>query len=366
MFVSASACGFAAAKAGCAVASTKRALLRGCASTDATATTFAGRLFASSPIRVAPKPPVILITGSLGQIGTELVPLLGRKYGSHNVIATDVRRPPELKERFAFANVMDCSALEKVIVDNGVTWIIHNACMLSAAGEKNHELALKINVDGSRNVLELARRHGCRVLSPSSIAVFGPSAPKDNTPDNCILQPTTIYGISKLFLEQLGEWYFQKHGLDFRSLRYPGIISSECLIGGGTTDYAIEMYFAAAKKAPYKCFLKEDQRLPMMYMPDCLSATVNLLEAPKECLTQRVYNVGAMDFTPSEQHQAILKHVPDFKVSYEPDFRQNIAASWPHSLDCSAAVRDWGWKPAYDLSGMSKSMLENIAKQQQQ
>jgi threonine 3-dehydrogenase len=297
--------------------------------------------------------PRILITGGLGQIGTELVQLLRKSYGGENVILSDVKRPPReliaMGTKFYYADVTTYTTIERIVVEEGIDWIVHNASILSAAGERNPQLALQVNVDGIQNVLELARRHNLRIFAPSSIAAFGLSTPKTATPDITIMRPNTIYGVSKVYLELLGEYYHSKYGVDFRSLRYPGILSAETEPGGGTTDYAIDIFWHALKSGHYECFLAENSELPMMYMPDCLQATIKLLEAPQEVLTQRVYNVAAYSFTPKQLYESIKRHIPNLTISYKPDFRQQIADSWPKTLDDSKARADWGWKHTYDL-----------------
>ncbi len=306
----------------------------------------------------------ILITGSLGQIGTELAPYLRKTHGKENVIATDIKKPNNYEEiePFYYVDVLDYNNLERIVIEHDIQWVVHNAAILSAVGEKNPQLALKINTEGVKNVLELARKHGLRVYSPSSIAAFGPSTPKDYTPDITIMRPTTMYGITKVFLELLGEYYKLKFGVDFRSLRYPGIISSKALPGGGTTDYAVEIFYKAIEEKHYVSFLDKDTMLPMMYMPDCLKATSMLLEAPEEKLSQRVYNVTAFSFTPEQLAEEIRKHIPEFTIEYKPDYRQEIAETWPRTINDEKARKDWGWEPDYTLERMVEDMLEAIRK----
>ncbi len=308
----------------------------------------------------------ILVTGSYGQIGTELIGALRQKYGGENVIATGRKKPPAvLKEDGPYLqlDVMDTNQLHAMLVDQDIDIIIHNASLLSGTGEKNPQLAFHTNIVGAYNVLEATRILGLdQVMIPSSIAAFGPSTPKDNTPNDVIMRPTTAYGVSKVFIELWGEYYVKRYGLDFRSLRYPGIISSEALPGGGTTDYAVEIFYEALKNKRYTSFLDKGTYLPMMYMPDCIKCTIDLIEAPAENLVHRSFNITAMSFAPEEIAAEIKKHIPEFEISYEPDFRQQIAESWPKSIDDSAARDEWGWKPDYDLPAMVKDMLERLSK----
>ncbi|MHA2365825.1 MAG: NAD-dependent epimerase/dehydratase family protein [Candidatus Hodarchaeales archaeon] len=301
----------------------------------------------------------ILVTGSLGQIGTELIPQLEKKY---NVIASDIREPPEeyQTQKFVHLDVTKFSEVEQIVQANNIDWIIHNACILSVKGEETPLLALKVNARGTENVLQAARKNNTRIFAPSSIAAFGPTTPKNKTPDLTIMRPTTIYGITKVYTELMGEYYFKKWGVDFRSLRYPGIISSEALPGGGTTDYAVDIFYEALQHKKYTSFLKKSTALPMMYMPDCLKSTISILEAKNEKLTQRVYNVTAMSFTPQDLANAIKKLIPDFKITYKSDYRQKIAETWPLSIDDSKAREDWGWKPEYDLNAMTTDMIEKL------
>lgn len=308
--------------------------------------------------------PRVLLTGSTGQIGMELIDFMRKRYGVDNVIATDINLEP-LKNspgKNLKLDVTDKEGMEKLIVDNGINTVVHLASLLSAVGEKNPQLAMKVNVRGSENVLELAAKHKLKVFSPSTIAVFGPSTPRDMTPDPTIMRPTTIYGTTKVYMELLGEYFHRKFGVDFRSLRYPGIISNAALPGGGTTDYAVEIYYEALKHKQYSCFLSASTALPMMYMPDCIRGTVDLIEAPAESLQQRTYNMTAISFTPAELAESIKKFQPEFSISYKPDFRQAIADSWPRSIDDSKARKDWGWKHEYGIDEMTKDMLVVLAK----
>lgn len=311
----------------------------------------------------------ILVTGSSGQIGQELIPYLREKYGQHNVVASDVR-PPNPKARgtervshdFIYCDVADADNLARIVLEQGIDCIIHNASLLSAVGEQNPQLAIKVNSRGIENVLEVARQNGCSVFAPSTIAVFGPSTPQDSTPDDTVMRPTTVYGVTKVYLELLGEYYNLKYGVDFRSMRYPGIISNKTLPGGGTTDYAVEIFYEAVKHKRYTSFLSEDSMLPMMYMPDCLKATGMLLEADSAKLRRRTYNITSMSFTPRQLVESIRKIMPEFQIEYKPDFRQKIANSWPKSLDDIHAREDWDWEPDFDLDKMCEDMMKEIEK----
>ena len=311
-------------------------------------------------------PPRVLVTGATGQIGMELVPFLRARYGRDNVMATDIRIAPAGMGRetgpYAYLDVTDSGAVTRAVVDHGATSILHLASLLSAVGERNPTLAMRVNSRGAENVFEAAAAHGAAVFAPSTIAVFGPSTPRVNTPNTTVLRPTTMYGTTKVYLELLGEYYAAKRGVDFRSLRYPGVISNTALPGGGTTDYAIEIFYEALRTRRYSCFLGPDTPLPMMYMPDCVAATVALMEAPRARLTTGVYNVTAASFTPADVAAEIRVHMPDFAMSYAPDFRQAIADSWPASIDDSLARADWGWKHAYGLPEMTTDMLAALSK----
>ncbi|KAL0583284.1 hypothetical protein ABG067_006785 [Albugo candida] len=303
----------------------------------------------------------ILITGGTGQIGMEFVPYLRKVFGNASIINSDIKASGR-KEcgPFVYCDVQNRDSLARIVLENGVDTIVHMASLLSALGEKNPQLALKVNSRGIENVLEIAQQNSLKVFAPSTIAVFGPSTPRINTRDETIMRPTTIYGITKVHLELLGEYYHKKFGLDFRSIRYPGIISSEAWPGGGTTDYAVEIFYEALGRGKYTCYLAPDTRLPMMYMPDCLRATESLLVADTSTLTQRVYNVTAMSFTPAELATSIRKVLPNFEMHYAPDFRQSIAATWPESLDDSIARKDWKWRHDFDLDETVVDMLEKL------
>ena len=309
----------------------------------------------------------ILVTGATGQIGSELTVTLREKYGKDNVIAMGHRRKPSktLEESgpYVSGDVRDRENLEKIIRENDVDTVYHMAAILSATGEKNPQLCWDVNINGLYNLLEIARERKLKIFCPSSIAVFGPKTPKENTPQDTVLTPTTMYGITKVSGELLGEYYVQKYGVDVRGVRYPGIISSETPPGGGTTDYAVEMFYYAVKGEKYTCFVREDIVLPMMYMPDCLKATIQLMEADFSRLKHHTnFNVSGMSFSAKELEEEIKKYRPDFECEYKPDFRQKIAETWPRTIDDSCARQEWGWKPDYDLEKMVKDMLERLEK----
>jgi len=304
----------------------------------------------------------ILMTGAAGQIGSELAQALRKKHGADNVLVTDLVRPPAaLAEAgpFELLDVTDRRALDGLVGKYAVDTVYHLAALLSATGEKNPQKAWDVNMNGLYNVLETARARGlARIFSPSSIAVFGPATPRQNTPQDTVLDPTTMYGVTKVAGEMLCDYYVRKYKLDVRGCRYPGIISHQTLPGGGTTDYAVAIYYEAVKDGRYVCFLREDTRLPMMYMPDCLKCTLDLMEADFGKLKHHSnFNVTAMSFSAGELATEIRKHIPSFECRYEPDFRQAIADSWPASIDDSAAREEWGWKPGYDLAAMTVDML---------
>ena len=307
----------------------------------------------------------ILLIGACGQIGAELTMQLRAAYGDGNVVAADVKEPnSEIRESgpFEHLNVLDAASFGDILERHSPTQIYNLAAMLSATGEKYPLKAWDLNMNGLLNTLELSIIHEVKkVYWPSSIAVFGPTTPRVMTPQETVMEPNTIYGISKQAGERLYEWYHQKKGVDVRSLRYPGIISYKTEPGGGTTDYAVDIYFQAKRKGSYECFLKEGTALPMMYMPDAIRATMELMEAPANTISVRSsYNLAAMTFAPEEVAASIQKEIPDFAVSYAPDFRQAIAESWPASIDDSVARKDWGWKPEFDLDAMTKDMLEHV------
>lgn len=304
----------------------------------------------------------ILIVGSQGQIGLELTQELRAVYGNDNVIASDVKAPEQSNGPFETLDVMDKNRLDEIFKKHNVTQVYLLAALLSATAEKNPRFAWDLNMEGLFNVLNAAKEGVLKkVYWPSSIAVFGPTTPKKNTPQYTVMEPNTIYGISKQAGERYCEYYHQKYGVDVRSIRYPGLIGYKSAPGGGTTDYAVHIYHEALKNKKYECFLSADTELPMMYMPDALKATINLMEAPAEQVKIRSsYNVAGMSFNPEEIAAEIRKHIPEFTISYNPDFRQAIANSWPQSIDDTQAREHWGWKPQYDLASMTKDMLDNL------
>jgi nucleoside-diphosphate-sugar epimerase len=307
----------------------------------------------------------ILVIGAAGQLGSELTKSLSDLFGGNQVIATDLQESARIKFdfcRFEVLDVMNKEELRKLVKEEKISQIYHLAAVLSANGEKNPLFAWNLNMESLLHVLELAREFKLdKVYWPSSIAVFGPNTPKTNTPQYCVKEPNTVYGISKQAGERWCEYYFQKHQVDVRSLRYPGLIGYKSLPGGGTTDYAVDIYHKALSGEKFNCFLKEDSLLPMMYMPDAIKSTLDLMNAPRENVKIRSsYNLAAMSFSPKEIYQSILKHVPSFEIEYNPDFRQAIADSWPDSIDDSCAKEDWGWKPDYDLDRMTTDILKNL------
>ncbi len=320
----------------------------------------------SNKAKVSDKPNTLII-GACGQVGSDLTMALNKKIGAEHVIISDIREP-ELKElqdnTFISMDVRDTEQLSTVLQTYGISQIYHMASILSARGEQNPRLAWDINMNGLLNVLDAAVEFGVKkVFWPSSIAVFGPNSPKIDTPQFTTMDPDTIYGISKLAGERWCHHYHFKHGLDVRSLRYPGLISYKTPAGGGTTDYAVDIYFKAIEEKKFECFLSEDTILPMMYMDDAIKATIDIMEAPSDNITVRSsYNVTAFSFSPREVANEIKKHIPDFNITYNPDFRQAIADSWPESINDEFARVEWAWDPEYDLGSMTVDMLENISK----
>jgi nucleoside-diphosphate-sugar epimerase len=310
----------------------------------------------------------ILVIGACGQIGTELTLALRQRYGGEAVLAADLKREADLLKGtgpFLPLDIMDKLTLQVQVRRNNVKSIYLLAAMLSASGEQQPQLAWKLNMESLLNTLEVAREEGVeKVFWPSSIAVFGPDAPKVDCPQDAWSTPATVYGISKLSGEQWCHYYFKRYAVDVRSIRYPGLISYKTLPGGGTTDYAIEIYHAAVRGEQYPCFLKSDSRLPMMYMDDAVRGTIELMEAPADRISVRTaYNLAGISFTPEEVAAEIKQLVPEFSITYKPDYRQSIADSWPASIDDQTARRDWGWHPEYDLRRMSEEMLRNIRPQ---
>ena len=307
----------------------------------------------------------ILVIGALGQIGSELTTAFNEKYGVSNVIIADVNEdtnnffPNNVFEKI---NVIDSDSIENAIKRHNIDTIINLAALLSATGEKNPDLAWDININGLLNVIRLGIKYKLdRVMVPSSIAVFGPQSVLYNTPQETVLTPNTMYGVTKVVGELLGDYYFNKFGLDFRGIRYPGIISNKTMPGGGTTDYAVEIFYEAVKNKKYTCCLNNESCLPMMYMPDCVRATMTLLEADRSTLKRcGNYNVGAMSFTPEQLAEEIKKHIPEFTIDYKPDFRREIAKYWPASVDDSAARAEWGWKPEWNMETMVADMLRAV------
>jgi nucleoside-diphosphate-sugar epimerase len=307
----------------------------------------------------------IVILGACGQIGTELTLALRSRYGSESVIASDIREgTSELMESgpFVTLDATDFPALEELFRNTQVTEVYLMAAMLSATAEKHPARAWDLNMNSLLHVLELGRMGlYSKLFWPSSIAVFGPKTPKDNTPQFTVTEPSTVYGISKKAGEGWASYYHRKYGVDVRSLRYPGLISWKTQPGGGTTDYAVDIFHQALKTGSYECFLKADTALPMMYMADAIDATLQLMEAPAGALSIRTsYNLGALSFTPEDLARSITSDLPDFRISYVPDSRQEIAESWPHSIDDSQARKDWGWEHRYDLEKLTREMLRNL------
>ncbi len=309
-------------------------------------------------------PEKILITGANGQIGTVLTQTLQEKYGRDNVIASDIRAEESFSGHFERIDVLDVKRLEKVVVDKEITQIYHLAAILSAKGEKDPRWAWNLNMNGLFNVLDVGFRQQLRkIFFPSSIAVFGNYTPKTNTSQAHFLDPNTVYGISKAAGEYWCNYYRNNYELDVRSLRFPGIIGYQTLAGGGTTDYAVDIFHAAIKHGTYECFLKPNTRLPMMYMDDAIKCVCDMMHAPYEAITfHGAYNIGAIDFTPAEIAAEIKKHIPNFTITYEPDFRQSIADTWPDSIDDALAKKDWGWSPDFDLAKMTAEMLSQLGK----
>jgi nucleoside-diphosphate-sugar epimerase len=309
----------------------------------------------------------ILVIGASGQIGSELTIALRKIFGDGNVYASDIKQPSrEVLESgpFNILDALDNKALVEIIDKNSISQVYHLAAVLSGNAEKKPLQSWAINMNGLFNILEIAKEKKLsKIFWPSSIAVFGPTTPRDNTPQLTYTEPSTVYGISKLAGERWCEYYYNKYGVDVRSIRYPGLISYKTDAGGGTTDYAVEIYYEAIKHKQYECFLKEDASLPMMFMDDAIDSTIKLMETDSSKITIRSsYNLGGISFSPKEIAAEIKKHIPEFKITYKPDFRQKIAESWPKSIDDKVAKKDWGCKYVYDLSKMTELMLKEVNK----
>ena len=307
----------------------------------------------------------IIVIGSCGQIGTELVLALRSLNGAQNVIAADLKEecPPILANGpYLKMDILDREAVRKYIIDEHVEEVYLLAALLSATAEKNPDFAWRLNMEGLFTILDLSKEgHVKKVFWPSSIAVFGPTTPAELTPQHTVMEPSTVYGISKQAGERWCEYYFNKFGVDVRSIRYPGLISYKSLPGGGTTDYAVDIFYKAKSQGSFTCFLKDDTALPMMFMDDAIRGTIELMQAPAEQIKIRsAYNLAGSSFTPAELATSIQKHLPDFTIDYAPDFRQAIADSWPNSIDDSYAQKDWGWQAQFDTDAMVKVMLENV------
>jgi nucleoside-diphosphate-sugar epimerase len=307
----------------------------------------------------------VLIIGAGGQIGVELTAELSKIYGHKNVIPSDLKEPAVATENpFEKLDALDGKALFEIVKKHGITHVYHLAAMLSATGEQNPMFAWKLNMESLFHVLDLGKeKHIKQIYWPSSIAVFGPTTPQENTPQYTVMEPSTIYGISKQAGERWCEWYFKKHGVDTRSIRYPGLIGWKSAPGGGTTDYAVHIFHEALKNGSYESFLSENTALPMMHMEDAIRATLEIMHAPAENIKIRgAYNLAGISFSPKQIAEEIKKHIPDFTISYKPDFRQAIADSWPKSINDAEAQKDWGWNIHYDLPKLVENMLVNLKK----
>ncbi|KAG0714049.1 L-threonine 3-dehydrogenase, mitochondrial [Chionoecetes opilio] len=334
--------------------------------------------------------------GSLGQLGMGLAKLLRGKYGTQNVIMSDIVKPSKdiaHSGPYVFADILDFKCLQEIVVTYRIDWLVHFSALLSAIGEQNVPLAIRVNIDpsfprvnidpsfprvnidpsfprvnieGLHNVMELSKQYNLRVFVPSTIGAFGPDSPRNPTPNLTIQRPRTIYGVSKVHAELLGEYYHHRFGLDFRCLRFPGVISADTMPGGGTTDYAVQVFHDAMEGRMLECYLRPTTRLPMMYIDDCLRSLWEMLVAPSDKLKRRTYNVTAMSFSPEEIVAAVRRHHPDLHVTYKPDSRQNIADTWPEVFDDSEARWDWGWQHHYDLEAMCEAMFASLKQQQQQ
>ncbi len=308
-----------------------------------------------------------MVTGATGQIGSELTPALRKRYGNDNVVAAGHKSKPdqEILELgpFEYIDVRDFGSVEKIVKKYGIDTVYHLAAILSAVAERDPQHAWDVNMNGLYNVLEAARNHGCSMFFASSVATFGPSAPANNTPQDTIQRPNTMYGVTKTAGELLCDYYFRRFGVDTRGLRLPGLISYETLPGGGTTDYAVEIFYGAIRNKRYACFLKQGTCIDMMYMPDAIRASIELMEAdPGKLKHRNAFNVTAMSLLPEDLYAEIQKHIPDFIMTYKVDpVRQAIADTWPDRMDDRAAREEWGWKPEYDLPVMTKEMIEKLS-----
>ncbi|MCK9351535.1 MAG: NAD-dependent epimerase/dehydratase family protein [Candidatus Paceibacterota bacterium] len=303
----------------------------------------------------------ILVTGAFGQIGSELIAALEKRSGKSLVVAFDKRLDPNFKGISVIGDITDKELLRNIVIEHNIGTVYHLVSLLSAVGENNPELAWKVNMDGLRNILDLAREYDLKVFWPSSIAAFGKTTPRENTPQRTVLEPGTMYGVTKVAGELLCQYYFNKFGVDVRSVRYPGVISWKTLPGGGTTDYAVDIFWKAIETGEYVCFLKKDTALPMMYIDDAIRATLEIMDAdPKKIAIRTSYNLAAVSFTPATLADAIRKAGVPLKIKYLPDFRQSIADSWPKSIDDKSARKDWKWKHQFDLDKMVKEMLRGV------
>merc|ERR1719367_1883366 len=317
------------------------------------------RLYSSAPA----KPPRVLITGGLGQLGTGLARELRKLHGEETVILSDIIKPGDeelAKGPFVFADVLDFKCLQEIVVNQRIDWLVHFSALLSAVGENNVPLAVRVNIEGLHNVIELSKQYKLKLFVPSTIGAFGPESPRNPTPNLCIQRPKTIYGVSKVHAELLGEYYHKRFNLDFRSLRFPGIISYDSNPGGGTTDYAVQIFHDALTTGHHKCYLKPETRLPMMYIDDCLNSLHQMMSAPRTALSTRTYNVAAMPFTPAELFEAVKKHVPHLQITYKADARQKIANDWPQVFDDSLARKDWNWSHQYGIDELCEIMITNL------
>jgi nucleoside-diphosphate-sugar epimerase len=305
----------------------------------------------------------ILVTGAFGQIGTELVEALWKRHGKPNVITLDIRHPENFDGIIEKGSTEDKEFMRGVFKKHKLTQVYHLVSILSATGEKNPQLAWNINVTSLKNILDLAVEYKVKVLIPSSIAVFGATTPRTNTPQHTVLEPTTMYGVTKVIGELLSQYYFYKYGLDVRGIRYPGLISWKTEPGGGTTDYAVAIFYEAIKTGKYTCYLRDDSTMPMMYMDDAVKAAIQIMEADKDKIKIRTsYNLAAISFSPRQIAAEVKKHIPEFECAYVPDYRQSIADSWPMSIDDSPARADWGWAHDYDLPKMATDMIKHLKK----